>query len=121
MFVMTREKTEEDEVRDLFITNPRFDIDDVRKIKAVIRFKLKDAPIVESIDEGIEIHDIHTMMKFGRCIGISTIGGALYHMVLRVAGKDTDTVYVLQPIYRDGKISLTIKRGYSIDKNMVNI
>lgn len=120
MFVMTRKKNETDEVKDLFITNPRLDIDEIRKIKAMIRFKTKDI-IVEHTEEGIEVLDIHTLMKYSRCLGISTIGGALYQMTLRVAGKDEDTIYTVETLYKNGNIELTIKNAYKVDKHLVNI
>lgn len=120
MFVMTREVTEEDNVKDLFITNPRFDIDEVRKIKAMIRFHTKDIK-VEFMDADVKLCDIHTLMKFSRCIGISTVNGALYQIRLRLPGKEQDTMYHITTLYKDDGIYLTVTNAHHIDKNSVNI
>lgn len=118
MFVMTKTKKDNDEVKEIFVTNPRFDIDEARRIKAFIRFKLKTVTVTKA-EKGMEVHDIHTMMKYGRCISMSTINGALYEMKIRVAGKEKDSIYVLQPIYKEGNIHLNIVDGRSIDKNTI--
>lgn len=120
MFVMTKVKQDNDEVKEIFITNPRFDIDEARRVKAFIRFKLKTATVTKA-EAGMEVHDIHTMMKFGRCLSMATINGALYELRIRVAGKEKDSIYVLQPLYKDGDIHLNIADAYSIDKGTVNI
>ena len=115
MFVMTRTKQDSDVVKKVGITDPRFDIDGARRVKALIRFKLKTCTVAKA-DEGMEVHDIHTMMKFGRCTEMSTINGALYEMVIRVAGKESDSMYVLHPTYKDGDIHLDIANAYITPK-----
>ena len=120
MYVMTTDKQDADEITELFITNPRFDIDGVRRIKALIRFKLKSVTVTNA-EDNMEMHDIHTIMKYGRCLSISTIGGALYEMRVRVANKDNDSIYIMRPIYDNGNIHLNIVDAYSIDKHIVNI
>lgn len=107
MFVMMREKQDTDKVKTIFVENPRFDIDEVRRIKAFIRFNTKSVTVNKQAPNMV-IHDLHTMLKFGRCVSITTIGGALYRLCICVAGKEKDSMYVLQPIYKDGDIYLTI-------------
>lgn len=107
MFIMMREKQETDQIKTIFVTNPRFDIDEVRRIKAFIRFNTKSVTVEKQAPDMV-IHDLHTMLKFGRCTSISTIGGALYQLCINVAGKEKDSVYTLQPTYKDGDIYLTI-------------
>lgn len=118
MYVMTKEKQENDVVKDICIVSPRFDIDEVRRVKALIRFKLKSM-VTKNVEEGMELHDIHTMMKFGRCTNIGLIGNALHCMRIRVPGKVRDSIYELYPIYNEGNIDLTIGKAYTIDKNHV--
>lgn len=120
MYVVTTDKQDTDEIQELFITNPRFNIDEVRRIKALIRFHLKSVTVTKAQD-GMEMHNIHTIMKYGRCLSISTIGGALYEMRVRVANKDNDSIYIMRPIYDRGNIHLNIIDAYSIDKHIVNI
>ena len=116
MYIMTKEINSETEtVKTICITSPRFDIDDVRRVKALIRFKLKNV-VVEQQQEGMEVHNINTMMKFGRCTAIGTVNNALYKMFIRVPGKVNDSIYVLIPIYKEGEIYLTIKNAYTTDK-----
>ena len=119
MYVMTREKNEGDVVKESFITSPRFDIDEVRRVKAMIRFKADNIKI-NDCEDGVECA-LYTIMKYGRCISISTISGALYQMRLRVAGKENDFMYVITPIYKDDKVSVTIEKAYKINKDTVNI
>lgn len=117
MYILTNEITvDESKVKYQCITSPRFDIDEVRRVKAMLRFKLKNVAVEQS-QENMEIHDIHTMMKYGRCTEIGTFNGALYRMIVRVPGKVNDNVYIIHPIYKEGDIYLTIKNAYTIDKN----
>lgn len=113
MYVMTRQKNEEDNVVFTFINSPRFDIDEVRRIKALIRFKLGK---IVSDKEDVEAKNITTIMKFGRCTSISTINNALYGMSIRLAGKEQDTIYKFTTTYNEGKIDITFTDIYNINK-----
>lgn len=113
MYIMTREKQEIDTVKCIPIENPRFDIDEVRRIKAFIRFNVRSC--VQNADVVMH-HDLDTIFKFGRCTSISTIGGALYRLCIRVAGKEQDTEYILQPKYVSGGIFLTVVSVLSVAK-----
>lgn len=113
MYIMTREKQETDTVKHVPIENPRFDIDEVRRIKAFIRFNIT---FCVQNDNVTMHHDLDTLFKFGRCTAISTIGGALYRLNIRVAGKEQDTIYIFQPMYVDGGIHLTVVSMFSVPK-----
>lgn len=113
---MTNPKVENDTIKTLSITSPRFDIDEVRKVKSAVRFKTKNVQVLHAEDD-MKMHDLNTICKYGRCTEIQTIGGALYKMTIRVAGTESDSVYELQPLYQNDSIYLTIENAYKINKD----
>lgn len=121
MYIMTRTKNDDDIIIESFITSPRFDIDDVRRVKAAIRFK-QGIVTVKDCDSDVALPSIDTIMKYGRCVKIGLISGALYEMCIRLAGKDKDRVFIMHPIHKeDGKIDIDITKAYLLDKNEIFI
>ena len=114
MYVMTREKNEGDTIKTLHITSPKFDIDEIRRIKAFIRFKTK-CIVVKKAEDSMEMHDLNTIFKYGRCISIRTIDHALHGLTVRVSGKEKDSVYDFSVVYNNGSIFLTVENAYSIN------
>lgn len=102
MYIKTEKHVEGTE-KNCHIENPRFDIESIRKIKSLIRFKIGEIT-------GDELqHDMNVIMKYGRCYEYQTINGALTKMKIRVAGKENnDTYYTIVPTYNNGKIDIEV-------------
>lgn len=91
MFIMNEELQEGDVIKNITIDTPNFPIDDVKKIKALLRFKAKFENLGENSKDMI--------FKFGRCFKIRTIHGALYQLFIRKSTAGKDKVFVFEPRY----------------------
>lgn len=91
MFIMTEELQEGDVIKNITIDTPNFPIDDVKKIKALLRFKAKFENLGENSKDMI--------FKYGRCFKIRTIHGALYQLFIRKSTAGKDKVFVFEPRY----------------------
>ena len=101
MYIKTK-NAEDGERKRIYITSPLFDIDDVRKIKAFIRFNSGDVRY-----EG-RCHDKDTILKFGRVTYIVLDNYALHSMAIRMHTKQGDVLYDVETTYNDGRCDLTI-------------
>ena len=110
MYIKTKDCDETAKIEEIFITSPRFDIEDVKKIKAFIRFN------ISNIVYGENAQDINTILKFGRVRSIIMASGALQALNIRVAGKDKDTIYHVTVQYNNGKCSVHVARIGELEK-----
>lgn len=122
MFIKTTNFTpkETDVEKTVTIGSPRFVVEEVRKLKAFIRFHCKDLRVHKQ-QVGMEIHDLYTIMKYGRCNSYQMIANAVHTMTVRVPGKESDSVYVLGLLYEDGNVIVTIKDCYTVSKDMLDV
>ena len=107
MLIMNRDKHVKDVVKKYHISQPTFDIDDVYKIKSVIRRKTTKIVSTEHFKEmqkerNIPLYPIYTIMKYGRVFEIKMIRGMLYRLSIRMEAKNKkDYIYVIEPKFVD--------------------
>ena len=107
MLIMRKEKNANDVVEKFHISQPTFDLDDVYKVKSLIRRHTTKITSTEHFkkmqkERNIPLLPIYTIMKYGRVFEIKTIRGMLYRMAIRIQyHNNKDIVYVIQPTFND--------------------
>lgn len=117
------------------ISCPNFDIDGIRKIKALIKrecnfIQTTSHFINKKQNYKIRMASLNKILAYGRCFEYKLLDDKyIYRMAIRVSEKNIDTVYVIEPIYTNSGIFVkfvtiyTVNHGdyhlikkYSIDK-----
>lgn len=103
MLIMRKEKNANDVVKKYHISQPEFDLDDVYKVKSLIRRHTSKIISTEHFktmqhERNIKLLPIYTIMKYGRVFEIKTIRGMLYRMAIRIKyHNNKDIIYVIEP------------------------
>lgn len=97
-----------------------FDIDGIRKIKALIK---RECTFIQTtthfIDKKsgykIRMASLNKILAYGRCFEYKLLDNKyIYRMAIRVSERDFDTVYVIEPIYTDNGIFVKFITVYTV-------
>ena len=106
MKIMTRKMNENDKVKRYHVKQG-LDIDEIRKVKAYIRFNTKLVTISDHANYKRQLKkmaymiDINTIFKKGECFEIKMINNKLWRLSIRLYGNKKDYIYVLEPLLYD--------------------